>query len=122
MFMFRKATSMPPSAQVTSALLALDGWTTEEMIVKKPAALHVFWPRMELNTTPKEQASDKAKWKSLDEQANLGQFVRLPGRFPSREEVSAQFPQNVPLENSICQVSRMNVPGILDGFSLRTER
>jgi len=51
-----------------SALLALDGWTTEQMTVRKPLALHVFWPRMELNMTPKEQAPDKAKWKSLDEQ------------------------------------------------------
>jgi len=52
-----------------SALVALDGWTTEQMVVKKPLALHVFWPNVELSTTPKDQARDKAKWKSLDEQA-----------------------------------------------------
>lgn len=52
-----------------SALLALDGWTTEQMTVKKPLALHVFWPAMELNLTPREQAPDKAKWKPLEDQA-----------------------------------------------------
>jgi imidazolonepropionase-like amidohydrolase len=32
-----------------SALMAMDGWTTEEMVFKKPAALHVYWPDMEIN-------------------------------------------------------------------------
>src|SRR5207245_3517954 len=36
-----------------SGLMATDGWTTGDMTVKKPVALHVFWPGMELNTTPK---------------------------------------------------------------------
>jgi hypothetical protein len=27
-----------------SALMAIDGWTTEDMVFKKPAALHVYWP------------------------------------------------------------------------------
>jgi imidazolonepropionase-like amidohydrolase len=52
-----------------SGLVALDGWTTEQMAVKCPVALHVFWPEMELNTTPREQFKDKSKWKSLEEQA-----------------------------------------------------
>src|SRR5439155_24976233 len=52
-----------------SGLMATDGWTTEDMTVRKPVALHVFWPGMELNTTPKEEFKDKSKWKSLDAQA-----------------------------------------------------
>jgi len=32
-----------------SGLIALDGWTTEEMVFKKPAALHVYWPAMDIN-------------------------------------------------------------------------
>jgi imidazolonepropionase-like amidohydrolase len=32
-----------------SGLMAMDGWTTEEMIFKKPAALHVYWPSMEIS-------------------------------------------------------------------------
>ncbi len=52
-----------------SALLAAAGWTTEQMTLKKPLALHLFWPAMELDTTPKAKARDKAKWKSLEDQA-----------------------------------------------------
>ncbi|HEY6167576.1 MAG TPA: amidohydrolase family protein [Verrucomicrobiae bacterium] len=52
-----------------SGVVALDGWTWEQMTVRGPAALHVYWPEMTLNTTPKELVKDKAKLKSLDEQA-----------------------------------------------------
>ena len=52
-----------------SALLAATGWTTEEMTLKKPLALHLFWPQMDLDTTPKDKARDKTKWKSLEDQA-----------------------------------------------------
>ena len=52
-----------------SGLIALDGWTSEQMAVKKPIALHVFWPSLALDTTPKEQFTDKSKWKSLDDQS-----------------------------------------------------
>jgi imidazolonepropionase-like amidohydrolase len=52
-----------------SGLVALDGWTSEQMAVQKPLALHVYWPEMELNTAPRDQARDRAGWKSLDEQA-----------------------------------------------------
>ena len=31
----------------TSAVLQLDGWTWEDLVVKAPAAMHVRWPRME---------------------------------------------------------------------------
>ncbi len=51
-----------------SALVRLDGWTTEQMTVKKPLALHVFWPDLELDTTPKDKLPDPSKWKSLDDQ------------------------------------------------------
>ena len=52
-----------------SGLVALDGWTMEQMTYKKPTALHVHWPSMELDTTPKEKFKDKAKWKSPEDQA-----------------------------------------------------
>src|SRR2546429_5613037 len=52
-----------------SGLMVADGWTIEDMTVKKPVALHVFWPGMELNTTPREEFKDKSKWKSLADQA-----------------------------------------------------
>jgi imidazolonepropionase-like amidohydrolase len=52
-----------------SGLIQLDGWTMEEMTVRKPVALHIFWPSMTLNTTPKEEFRDKSRWKSLEDQA-----------------------------------------------------
>jgi imidazolonepropionase-like amidohydrolase len=52
-----------------SGLIRLDGWTTAQMVVKKPAALHLFWPAMALDLTPKERFKDKSKWKSPEDQA-----------------------------------------------------
>jgi imidazolonepropionase-like amidohydrolase len=52
-----------------SGLVALDGWTAEQMTFKAPAALHLFWPGMNLDTTPRDEVKDKSKWKSLEEQA-----------------------------------------------------
>lgn len=51
-----------------SGLLALDGWTTEQMVVRKSIALHLFWPVADLDTTSKERAHNKEKWKSLEDQ------------------------------------------------------
>jgi len=52
-----------------SGLIALDGWTAEQMTVRAPVALHLFWPSMNLDTTPREEFKNKSKWKSLDDQA-----------------------------------------------------
>jgi len=52
-----------------SGVFALTGWTWEDMTIKRPVGLHVYWPDMSLDTTPKELAKDKAKLKSLDDQA-----------------------------------------------------
>ena len=51
-----------------SGLLALDGWTTEQMVAKKSIALHVFWPSVNLDAMPKEKSRNPAKWKSLEDQ------------------------------------------------------
>ncbi len=52
-----------------SGLVALDGWTTEDMTVKKPVALHLFWPDMDLDLRPKDEWKDPSKWKSSEDQA-----------------------------------------------------
>src|SRR5262245_2795366 len=53
-----------------SGLVALDGWTTEQMAVKHPVALHVFWPNMELNVTPRgRRGGEGGRGQSLEEQA-----------------------------------------------------
>jgi imidazolonepropionase-like amidohydrolase len=52
-----------------SGLVAVDGWTTEQRTLKKPMALHLFWPSMALDTAIRERGRARAKGKSLDEQA-----------------------------------------------------
>ncbi|MGZ8899448.1 MAG: amidohydrolase family protein [Limisphaerales bacterium] len=52
-----------------SGLVALQGWTVEDLAVKAPLALHLFWPSMSLDTTPREGLVDKSKFKSLEDQA-----------------------------------------------------
>ena len=51
-----------------SGLMALDGWTTEQMVAKKSVALHIYWPSLNLDTTPKERSRDPRRWKSLEDQ------------------------------------------------------
>jgi imidazolonepropionase-like amidohydrolase len=62
--------AVPQGAVVAgqSGLLALDGWTTEQMVIKQAVALHVYWPNAQLDTTPKEKSRDLEKWKSLEDQ------------------------------------------------------
>src|SRR5688572_27868713 len=50
-----------------SGVIALAGWTTEAMTVRKPVALHLNWPSMDLDTRPREQA--RSGFKSLEDQA-----------------------------------------------------
>ena len=71
-----------------SALVATAGWTTEQMTIKKPIALHLFWPSLELDTTPKDRARDKSKWKSLEDQA-LERRARLRATEDFFEEAKA---------------------------------
>jgi imidazolonepropionase-like amidohydrolase len=56
-----------------SGLVAVEGWTSEQRTVEKPVALHVFWPRQELDTTSRERRPGPPRGqerpKSLDEQA-----------------------------------------------------
>jgi imidazolonepropionase-like amidohydrolase len=52
-----------------SGLLRLSGWTVRDMLVQGPWALHVYWPSLELDYTPREQAPEPGRWKSLEEQA-----------------------------------------------------
>lgn len=51
-----------------SGLVALDGWTTEQMTVKPSLALHVYWPAMGLDLTPREQSRSREKPKSPADQ------------------------------------------------------
>jgi imidazolonepropionase-like amidohydrolase len=51
-----------------SGLVSVEGWTAEQRTVKKPIALHLFWPGMELDLAPRERTRPGAKTKSLEDQ------------------------------------------------------
>jgi imidazolonepropionase-like amidohydrolase len=54
-----------------SGLVTVEGWTSEQRTVKKPTALHLFWPSMELDTSVQRTRgrAPASAPKSLDEQA-----------------------------------------------------
>jgi len=53
-----------------SGLVAVEGWTMEQRTLKGPIALHLFWPRVELDTSTRERGrGPRARPKSMDEQA-----------------------------------------------------
>jgi imidazolonepropionase-like amidohydrolase len=52
-----------------SALMKIDGWTTEDMIFQKPAALHVYWPGMEISTAPRRGRRRRSSGGSVEDQA-----------------------------------------------------
>jgi imidazolonepropionase-like amidohydrolase len=90
-----------------SGLMAADGWTTEDMTVRKPVALHVFWPSMDLNTTPKAEFKDKSKWRSLEEQAKerrekvraLEDFFEEARAYKKAREAGGK--NDLPIENPV---------------------
>ena len=53
----------------TSGLIKTDGWGVEDMTVKSSVALHMMWPSLSINTTPKESMRDPDKFKSPQDQA-----------------------------------------------------
>jgi imidazolonepropionase-like amidohydrolase len=56
-----------------SGLVATEGWTSEQRAIKKPIALHLFWPRMDLDASTRERGGRRGggggKGKSIEDQA-----------------------------------------------------
>jgi imidazolonepropionase-like amidohydrolase len=52
-----------------SALMIIDGWTTEDMVFKKPAALHIYWPGMEVSSGGRRGGRRRGASGSPDERA-----------------------------------------------------
>jgi imidazolonepropionase-like amidohydrolase len=51
-----------------SSVIALAGWTIEDLAVKRSAGLHVVWPSFDLDTRPKAPGAKKDKSKSIEDQ------------------------------------------------------
>ncbi|MDB6019670.1 MAG: Amidohydrolase [Pedosphaera sp.] len=108
-----------------SALIALDGWTTEQMTIKHPVALHLYWPSMELNTTPKEKFKDESKYKSLEDQAKerkakfkaLDDFF-LEARAYARARTAGNSDINPPWE-AMLPVARGQIPIMVHAHDVR---
>ena len=52
-----------------SGLVAMEGWTSEQRALKKPSALHLFWPAQDLELRPRTRGRTRTKPKTLTEQA-----------------------------------------------------
>jgi imidazolonepropionase-like amidohydrolase len=67
---YTHALSVPMGGTVSghSSLMRLSGWTWEEMTEVRGAALHVFWPSMDLNLLPQSEHRGSGEWKSPEKQ------------------------------------------------------
>jgi len=100
-----------------SGLMALTGWTTEEMVLRKSIALHVYWPSASLDTTPKERARDPKKWKPLEDQdkerkeklRQLDEFFAEARAYAKAREGAKDF-QIVPAWEAMLSVVRGEIP------------
>ncbi|MCB1094584.1 MAG: amidohydrolase family protein [Verrucomicrobiae bacterium] len=57
------ASTVPQSGGIISgrsALMRLDGWTWEDMIVKAPVGMHVYWPRLQAGYSQEPGAKENA--------------------------------------------------------------
>lgn len=112
-----------------SGLLALAGWTTEQMVVKKSIALHVFWTTVSLDTTPKEKARNPAKWKSLEDQdqerkeklRQLDDFFAEARAYAKAKEAAKDF-QIVPAWEAMLPVVRGEIPVTIHADEVRQIR
>ena len=112
-----------------SGLLALDGWTTEQMVAKKSIALHVFWPSANLDTTPKEKSRNPAKWKSLEDQdkerkeklRQLDDFFAEARAYAKAKEGAKDF-QIVPAWEAMLSVVRGEIPVTIHADEVRQIR
>lgn len=88
-----------------SSVMALSGWTIENMVVRKLAGLHLEWPSMSLNTAPKEESRNKANWKSLKDQAQDRQTtLQTLQEFFDEAEAYAQARRHAPTSTTVVPV------------------
>lgn len=116
-----------------SALLALAGWTSEQMAIRKPIALHVYWPGADLDPTPKARARNKDKWKSLEAQDKERQeklkalddfFAEARAYFKAKDQAKgddARF-QKVPAWEAMQPVVRGQIPITIHADDVRQIR
>lgn len=117
-----------------SGLLAVEGWTSEQMLIQKPLGLHVFWPALVLDTTPREKVPNKAKFKSLEEQAkerraklqNTLEFFEQAKAYVKAKDAAANgagpAPQKVPAWEAMVPYVRGELPIVIHADEVRQIR
>ena len=112
-----------------SGLIVLDGWTAEQMVARKPIALHVDWPELDLDLTPKDQFRDKSKWKSPEELAKerrrrlgeLESFFNEGAAYARAREAVPSTPFN-PAWEALRPYLRRELPVVVKADDLRQIR
>ncbi|HTL55164.1 MAG TPA: amidohydrolase family protein [Candidatus Limnocylindrales bacterium] len=114
-----------------SGLLTIAGWTAEAMAIRKPVALHLFWPTMELNTTPPEKVPGKNKPKALEEQSKerrealrsmMDFFAEAAAYAKARsaaEKQNAPAPETVPAWEAMLPYIRGDLPITIHADEIR---
>ncbi len=103
-----------------SGVIQLRGWTTEDLTIRRAAALHVFWPTFDLDTTPKHLSANKEKWKSLEDQIRdrdrkireLEAFFTEAEAYSHAKEASPKSPdfKPVPAWEAMLPIVRKELP------------
>jgi imidazolonepropionase-like amidohydrolase len=112
-----------------SGLLAIQGWTTEQMVVRKSVALHIYWPGAGLDLTPKEKSRDPGKWKSLEDQdqerrekvRQLDDFVAEARAYAKAKAGAKEF-AIVPAWEAMLPVVRGEIPVTIHADDVRQIR
>ena len=107
-----------------SALVALDGWTVEQMTQRRSLAMHLYWPSAALDTTPKELVGDPKAWKSLDDQAKerrkkIQEIDRFFAEAAAYQKGRTNGASVVPSWEAMLPVLRGEVPLLIHANDLR---
>jgi len=99
------------------------GWTVEDLKAKGPLAMHLFWPAMTLDTTPRDPARDKER-KSLEDQAKERRMrlKEIEDFFAEAESYAAEQhseTRKIPAWEAMIPVVRGEIPLIIHADSFQ---
>ncbi|GIX34011.1 MAG: imidazolonepropionase [Lysobacterales bacterium] len=89
------ALSVPQAGELgvlvgTSALIRLDGWSTQDMLVRAPVAMHLFWPSGELPPWLPEPIRRQAEERARERRSALGEAFAAARRYADFTEPPAR--------------------------------
>jgi imidazolonepropionase-like amidohydrolase len=113
-----------------SAVIALDGWTVEEVAVRRVAALHVAWPSFALDTAPRGPAANPGNWKSPEDQVKerdrrvkaIDDFFQDAGAYAQAKAAAGEGFAIVPAWEAMLPALRGEVPLFLHADEVRQIR